>query len=208
MAGRMIQRFFVRDCNLERRFRGILLKILSVILMVLVCVTTMVSAVHDSTVVGPYNISFDLGIPKDSYKVIISDPRQEESLNGDISTVYLIVIRTESIPSNTCMIHLSESDSALQKASQESLGRAARDILSNEFQASNLEVAPRTIDGSDGAVAAGYLAGDKIYNSIYNVNIGPVPRHLVCKIFSDYPWEEGTLSLLKTIHVEKVNFAS
>lgn len=81
-------------------------------------------------------------------------------------------------------------------------------MLSNEFQASNLEVAPRTIDGSDGVVAAGYLAGDKIYNSIYNVDIGPFPRHLVCKIFSDYPWEEGTLSLLKTIHVEKVNSAS
>jgi hypothetical protein len=91
----------------------------------------------------------------------------------------------------------------ISKASPQSLERATRNVLSDEFGAYNIETALRIIDGSNGAIASGDFAGDKVYNAMYNVKTGPSPRHLVCSIFSDYPWEEGTLTLFKTLHIER-----
>lgn len=174
---------------------------LMVIIAFLALLITPCMAEPDNVTTGPYNISFDLGVPKDSYDVSVSNPRQSEALNGDITTSYTLFIDSGN---NVCLIGLSESNSTLQTASPESLGTAARDELIG-MQASNIEIATRIIDGSNGAIASGNRGstGNKIYNALYNVKTGPNPRHLVCSIISDYPWEKGTLQILKTIHVEK-----
>ncbi|VVB67348.1 Uncharacterised protein [uncultured archaeon] len=59
--------------------------------VVFVCLQT-ACAVPDNVSTGPYNISFDLGLPKDAYTVTTSDPVRNKSLGDDISTDYSIKI--------------------------------------------------------------------------------------------------------------------
>jgi hypothetical protein len=40
------------------------------------------------------------------------------------------------------------------------------------------------------------------YHAVYQPGFDPA--HTVVEIFSKYPWDYGTLQLLKTIHVEKI----
>jgi hypothetical protein len=188
------------------------MKVLSIVLAALTCLPILALAVPDSMITGPYNVSFDLGLPKSAYDIEIAPPDQQESLNGDISTVYLMTIdNSNKSDISTCMIVLSASNSQLPTASPQTLERTARNELGKMDFISNIESSIRIIDGSNGAIASGdsSILGKgnefKEYNAMYNVKTGPNPRHLVCSIFSSYPWEEGTLSLLKTIHIEMVN---
>ena len=68
----------------------------------------------------------------------------------------------------------------------------------------NTEVAGRRIDGHDGAIGSGTLkevgSGQEVDN--YLVSYYPSSTTKVT-IISSYPWEEGTLQLLKTIHIEE-----
>jgi hypothetical protein len=43
-------------------------------------------AEQENVTTGPYNKSFDLGIPKDEYEIEILDPEPQEDLSGDLST--------------------------------------------------------------------------------------------------------------------------
>ena len=158
------------------------MKILGIALSALICLPIMASAVQDSVITGPYNISFDLGVQNDSYRVNISEPKTNEALNGDITTSYIIYIESKS-GLNLCMIALSESNSNLATASPQVLESAARNELSNNMHSvSNIESATRIIDGSNGAIASGdsSLLGKgnefKIYNwtdflDTYTVNL-------------------------------------
>jgi hypothetical protein len=159
----------------------------------------------DRVFAGPYNISFDLSIPKSSYNVTVVPPKELKDLRGDITISYLITIENKS-GLETCWIGLSQSNSTLPKASPETLARTVKTSLEQDLHAFNIETEFRIIDGSDGAIAAGdkMLLGEtiKVYNAMYNVKPEPSLRHLVCSIYSTYPWEVGTLPLLKTIHIE------
>jgi hypothetical protein len=183
------------------------MKKLVLLLMILVWSQIVVLAEPESVVTGNYNVSFDMGFPKGDYNITIDSPKQQEDLSGDITTSYLIKIENRS-EMGLCWIGLSESNSMLGSASPETLALTAKTELDQSLDATNIEIAKRIIDGSNGAIAAGDMEvlGEtiKVYNAMYNVKTGPNPRHLVCSIISNFPWEEGTLSLLKTIHIVKV----
>jgi hypothetical protein len=70
----------------------------------------------------------------------------------------------------------------------------------------------REIDGAEGGVASANIIIDpnnpvmtsfKSYHIVYQPTFDP--SYVVVEIASIYPWDEGTLQLLKTIHVEKIN---
>jgi hypothetical protein len=61
------------------------------------------------------------------------------------------------------------------------------------------EISTRKIDGKNGVVAQIPLAQEKLYMASYSPD-----NYLTVLITSLYPWEEGTLQLLETFHVEKI----
>jgi hypothetical protein len=78
------------------------------------------------------------------------------------------------------------------------------------LQVSNLKVAIRAIDNTSGAVASMDLVFDpnqidhiESYHVLYYAVFDP--SHVTIEIMSYYPWNEGTLQLLKTIHVQRLN---
>jgi hypothetical protein len=72
----------------------------------------------------------------------------------------------------------------------------------------NRQASTRTIDGVVGGIYSGdqftpdYRNRFTMYGAFYQPTIDP--EHLMVFLTSGYPWDEGTLSLLKTVHVEKI----
>lgn len=158
-------------------------------------------AVPDFVLSGPYNISFDLSISKDYYKVIISDPEEGELLSGDVTTTYQIsILRPNS--TGDLLVTLSESNSTLPASTPTVFAQYAKKELS-DMGATHIEVAERAIDGTKCGIASGKWSLGEVYSARFNVKAAHPSRHLVCAIFSTCPWDEGTLQLLKTIHIKR-----
>lgn len=178
------------------------MKIFALLLASLLCLS-IASAVPDNVITGPYKVSFDLGLPSNTYTVETAPPKNTESLSGNKSTDYNIKITkglTNAIVTITCredkQMVLSPED--LEKA----MGMA---FLYND-KIRNIDYATRNIDGVTGVIfscdyyinyALGYI---ETYQLEYYPNFDP--EHLTCIITSNIPWDEGTLQLLNTIHIE------
>jgi hypothetical protein len=81
-----------------------------------------------------------------------------------------------------------------------------KEKYSDDPRISGLSSGTRTIDGASGAIASMTMRFDSdnvfdVYQATYQAPFDPA--HTLVEIFSSYPWDEGTLQLLKTIHVEK-----
>ena len=79
-------------------------------------------------------------------------------------------------------------------------------VMIDWFDAGNIEVAARKIDGADGELGSGDVLISGILHKTFMAEFQPVIdcKHLMVYIDSSLPWDEGTLQLLKTIHVEKI----
>lgn len=159
----------------------------------------------DNVTTGPYKITFDLGIPKEAYKVEIADPKIEESLSGEISTTYeMHLINKTEIKRQAIIILTSHEDEQVIPTQDELVQLGEQEFSNDKYH--DAEVAGRKIDGYDGVAGSATLRVDstiddpKVYFAMYNPS-----STLAVGLFFSIPWEEGTLSLLKTIHVEKIN---
>jgi hypothetical protein len=167
----------------------------------LTCIQASDSAENDSVNAGPYRISFDLGLPQDAYKVDIGEPKESETLGGNRFTEYRVQIINETGP-RLILLNLNrfEKDQAIPTGSE--IEQMLRSIESS--RAYDIDAASRIIDGSAGAVRSAkidsYGSTTETYLASYFPKFDP---KLIVVIFSSYPWDEGTLNLLKTIHIEK-----
>lgn len=163
-------------------------------------------AVQDSVTTGPYKVTFDLGIPKEAYyKIKTIDPKMTETLRGDKPTEYQINIFGAAGTNKFMLIKIiySEKPSPFLSGSDLELILKSRDASISKF-----ESGIRIIDGANGAIASGVPIADSetpldTYHALYEPLFDPT--RILVEIYSQFPWEEGTLSLLKTIHVEKIN---
>jgi hypothetical protein len=162
-------------------------------------------AVPDSVVTGPYNISFDLGLPHDAYTISIKDPAEEETLGGDMKWNYRVEILDNNRISNDIDINLERRES-MEVFSGAAIARGLQSAMENFYEI--VEATQRTIDGKDGGIAKGtrHSSDNKLHVTIteemYIVNYYPYKDTSVF-ITSTRPWDKGTLQLLKTIHIEK-----
>ncbi len=172
------------------------------LLMSLALVVTTI-AEQENHVLGPYKVSFDLGI-EDRVDWILSEPINSESLDGSLTfTQY----------SATMMADLTESEfySELKRLGRTpSTGSAiirieqynsTKDVSMNGTTMlinSPISVSKRIIDGRNGTI--GTVNDGRTYLAAWWVE-----NNASAAISSSYPWNEGTLSLLKTIHFEKIN---
>jgi len=177
----------------------------------------LIDAVPDSVVTGPYNVSFDLGLSSNDYKINIADPKTIETLNGAKGTDYSIEIRstTDSFHSATITIRYFEEELPIATGSDLELG--LKSVDKDNPNVSDFRSDTRTIDGARGAVASmRYKYESDIFYAIYRALFDPKdtidlyhagyqapfdPMHTMVEITSYFPWDNGTLNLLKTIHV-------
>jgi hypothetical protein len=182
-------------------------KIICTTLATIMCLSIFAMAIPDSVVTGPYNVTFDLGLPKEAYKVEIADPVTKESLSGEISTTYEIKLINKTGLTRRASISLISHEVEQVIPTQDDIVKTLKYVLINTKDIYDIDAAGRKIDGYDGAVASGTLRSSGIETSTYIAIYYPSSTMSVT-VFSAYPWDEGTLSLLKTIHIENINSTS
>jgi len=184
----------------ERKMRQIAFVLLATFLL-----SGLTVGVPDSAITGPYRISFDLGLPHDVYSVDLDDPIIDETLGGVKRERYLITITND-----TGLSFLTISVIKLGEAVPGISGSAmlqALDSLDSDPRISGFQSDIRTIDGTSGAIASGTFATtEDIYITLYHAvyMLPSDPASTIVQIVSTYPWNEGTLQLLKTFHVEEL----
>ena len=183
------------------------MKIISIALAAFICLSILGLAVPDSVITGPYNVTFDLGIPKEAYRVEIADPVTKESLSGEISTEYKIELINKTGLTRRATMTLTSYETDQVIPSQDELVKGGKYILVQMDDVYDIDAAGRKIDGHDGAVVTGTMRLSGLDVDMYSGLYFPSSTTSVI-IVSFYPWEEGTLQLLKTIHVEENNSTS
>lgn len=170
------------------------------VLMIMPCIAS-----PDSVVTGPYNISFDLGVNRSDYNISMAAPKIVETLGGDERTDYSVDIIDRKDKSRTIKIFVKKTLEAGREATADVLETALELNNAGDSRISGFKTATRTIDGAGGAIASAYnnAASVEVYLALYQPLFDPT--HTLVELQSTYPWEEGTLQLLKTIHVEKIN---
>lgn len=181
------------------------MKTICAILCALIFLPILVSAVPDNVTTGPHNISFDIGSKKSDYSVTLAAPKTVESLGGDERTDYSIDIIDKTDKSKFIKITIKKALKASPIATADVLETALKLNNVGDSRISGLQTATRNIDETSGAIASAHnnLASVTVYQALYQPMFDPT--HIMVELISTYPWEEGTLQLLKTIHVEKVN---
>jgi hypothetical protein len=178
------------------------------ILAFLACLQSTVYGVQDSVTTGPYKISFDLGIGKDAYNLTVAEPKKEEALNGDISTVYRMTIQNNTGVSQVLDLKLTRDETASPVFSEEELKQVTAYAVSSmqSVVPSSVEIAVRSIDGTKCGIASfdlEWLPGFLVHT--YWLHYSPTSDlgYARVGIISTYPWE-NTLQFLKTVHVAYV----
>ena len=181
-----------------------LVAIIALLTIIVPCI-----AEPNSVTTGPYKITFDLGIPNNAYKVEIAEPETTESLSGDIRTTYAVNLINKTGISRRASIILTSYETEQVTPLQDELVQVLKYSLLQIDNLYNIDAGKRKIDGENGAVGSATLRSPETGLNIdtYTAIYFPSSTTIV-NLYSSYPWEEGTLSLLKTIHVEKVNSAS
>jgi hypothetical protein len=183
------KKFFIEWLNFEHMRRTALFIALAVFVLSCVCTS-------ENVTIGSYNISFDLGIPQESYNVNANGPTETVSLNGEKRNEYTLRIKGNNISSQYADILMTEFPT-VQSAAAASMSNTEK-AYKMMFPTAT-EISTRKIDGKNGVVAEIPLAQEKMYMASYSPN-----NHMTVLITSLYPWDEGTLQLLETFHVEKI----
>jgi hypothetical protein len=160
-------------------------------------------AVPDTVMNGPYNISFDLGLPHDVYTVITKDPVVKESLIGAGSELYSSKIQNKTDTKRFAQIDVTRFETQNPLPSESDILILAKIVIREISGAKNVETLTRSIDGTTGGVVAMDLPVSNQYLRIYSSMYYP-PKdsgYTYVIITSTYPWGE-TLQLFNTIHVE------
>lgn len=172
------------------------------LLAAIICIQFIAQATPDIVTTGPYKISFDIGMPKEAYKVDIEYPKTTESLSGDISTIYTVNLINNTGLLRKAVIIVTSYEKEQPVPVQEELVRIEKNSIFRIEDVYDVEVAGRIIDGFRGSIGSGTMKTSlselKIYAAIYYQS-----STTTVSIVSSYPWDEGTLQLLKTIHIER-----
>lgn len=176
--------------------------------ILIVCVLPIATAVPDSVINGPYKISFDLGSSRDAYNVTVNAPVIDETLGGDKRMEYSVTVSNKTEFYRFFIIDIKTIDEELPIiASGSEIEAALKSLNANDPRNSNFQSDTRMIDGMSGAVASMSRKFDSdividVYSGMYPSAFDP--KHTYVNILSTYPWNEGTLQVLKTIHIERI----
>jgi hypothetical protein len=165
---------------------GFLMKIFSMFLVALMSLPLLVSATPNSAIVGPYNVSFDVGLTKTAYNVTVNDSQDKEYY----AAIYSVSIDQPSLK-RYAKILINDDGSTPSTA------------ISSIFNIQNINTSERVIDDINGTLSMGYISflGSKI--PYYEASYYPF-KDTAMFILSNLP-EKNTLKLLDSIHIEMLN---
>ena len=198
------------------------MKKIVLLLATLICVQVVAGASPYSATTGPYIVTFDLGQKPNEYDINISDPVENEDLSGSKFTNYNIGISRnfsswlESGSKGSALTFFSigivKYPQNAEVTTSEEMEKFLRGLVENKAVNTDIKSSIRTIDYYPGAIVSygikqtSYVSaeGEKIdfqpveaYSAMYQ----PPFRDTLIFIDTVCPWDEGTLQLLKTIHV-------
>lgn len=153
-------------------------------------------------------VSFDIGQTRNDYIVNVTAPVATEALNGDKQTEYSMYIINKTVLNRFVKITIRSLETPIPIVLGFDWAQAFNSNFLNNPTISGLKTDARTIDGASGGIASYIQKMDSglVLNG-YEVYYQPVfdPTHTLVHIASSNPWDEGTLQLLKTIHVKRVH---
>ncbi len=163
------------------------MRLFGILMVTLICISALSMATPESVTVGPYNVSFDSGLPKTAYNLTVNDSADKEYFGG----IYTIGINQKQ---NTLKISkiLINSDGSMPSAT----------ILS-VLDKQNVNTSDIKIDGINGTLTTGDLSILGLKVPYYEASYYPFEDTGVL-IISIIP-DRGNLKLLDTLHIEKVN---
>ncbi len=189
------------------------------------------NAVSDSIAAGPYEVSFDIGLNRSDYRSVVDGPMTTETLGGYDITRYEILILNAS--NEAVYSQISSIDSAADLIATKELRILTilitefkealpvvltptelkdmlEGILRGDPRVSDIRSDARAIDGVDGAVSSAVYSFNPSLDGRAEVYMALYPARFdsgqaLVEIISYFPWDEGTLQLLKTISVQRVH---
>jgi hypothetical protein len=157
-----------------------------------------VIAKPESIPVGPgpqYLISFDPGIPVSDYTVHVMPTVRSETLQGYKSISYLLWINVSDY--KICTIKITKYSAPLQPGQLANLVYHACDGSTETHSVPIVQ--PRLIDNASGAIGTTQFDQFGLVSAMYLVK-----SDTTALIVSTIPWDEGTSSIVDTIHVTKL----
>ena len=157
-----------------------------------------ICAKSESIIMGPYTVSFDMG-NVGGYTINEKPPQLVENLYGERFTIYQANIVGGF---SKATIGINEYDNPVIN----NAGDALTSVLKSS---SNLcgepMVIARIIDGKPGVLGSIDCFGSISYLALYPLDYLSKSNNMTSAVMfeSSYPWDEGTSSLVKSIHVEK-----
>ena len=186
-----------------------MIKQLMAVLILIFLFTSTVAAESDSVTIGPYKVSFDLNI-FENYSIDTTGPKDSETLYDNTpfrgyfvtvnSSKYYAIISISRF--GRIMYTKNETDMQNQKA-----------VLASACDDQYVHTINQRIDGHDGLMSMSNNCNLKNFGHIghntflaeYWIDEVDNYGNTSCMILSSFPWENGTASLLKTIHVEELS---
>jgi hypothetical protein len=170
------------------------MKVLTLLLVAFFNLQAIACAVPYNATIGPYTVSFDMDFS--NYYLTTEPWKATESLNGaekyEVGSVNVYKDRDHA--DGVAIISIKHNDKDQSYLSPSASAKGFGEVSDT--------AAVRTMDGVSGVIASLNLGnGITIYTAQYHPLFDP--KRLNVTIVSNYPWDEGTLPLLKTIHIEK-----
>ncbi len=161
-----------------------------ILIIALICMTALSIATPDNAIVGPYNVSFDLGMSKTAYNVTINNSTDKEYFGG----IYSIGINNKQNDLKISRILIND-DGSMPSAT-------ILDVLDKQ----NINTSEIEIDGTTGTLTTGVLPIFGLKIPYYEASYYPFEDTGVL-IISILP-EKGNFKLLDNLHIEKINTSS
>ena len=153
-------------------------------------------AKHESLIMGPYKVSFDLNTTQE-YKVNNATNKPSETYCGVKYETYTTVLYNNN---NFALITIA---SFADKMNKNDIQYNVEDFLRG-LNYYNIETHNRTIDNQSGVLSVGVDSnGDCMFAAQYWPTFNTSGDTNVL-IESNYPWDNETLSLLKTIRIKLI----
>jgi hypothetical protein len=140
-------------------------------------------------IIGPYNVTFDMG--RVSSSLTVKEPIESETFSGASVTNY----QAGGYTDHTLIIAIGRF--------REDTYFPFRDNLDSQLSGcSQVSISDREIDNHKALLGSGF--DPRLDEFVYSSGWWADNRTAVA-VYSTYPWDDGTLSLLKTFHIERLN---
>lgn len=150
-------------------------------------------AEHESLIAGPYKISFDLNA---THNANITETHLE-TFSGTKYDTYTIILNNTNNFAFITAVHFSENISEDDHNVEGFLRGFDCHDITPPYE--------RKIDNQTGILCVGVTPdGDIMYATQYwpKLDMSCIKGETNVQIDSNYPWDDGTLAILNTIHVE------